>query len=647
MRLIVADAETYFSQDYSLSKKDATTESYVRDPRFHAHMWAWWDTSKFHAPGDFPGSLLHDHLELRAAVKESAVLCQHAHFDGLILSHHYGLKPKLWLDTLSMARLVLPRLKSHSLGSLAEHFGLPTKTVPYNLFKGVRDLNAVPGLYDQVAAGARHDATLTYEIFKRLAPMVPADELKVIDATIRMFTEPVLELDVPRMTAFLGAERTRKATAMLHAGDAMGLPHMPITRATSVEALRARLQWVETELQSSAKFAAALASIGVAVPMKPSPTDRTKLIPALGKNDPGMLAMKESSDDRVQALASARLGVKSTLGETRAASLLGAAERGAIPIYLNYCGAGATLRWSGGDRSNPQNWPRGGEIRKSIRAPRDHKLVIADLSQIEYRLLCFVAGQTDKLDALASGRDLYCEISTRFHGREITKADKPERGIGKQVTLSCGYGSGGDTIVKTASLGTYGPPVALSPEEGVELRDLYRSSHPSVVAFWRWCDAALPRLANGDTLTYVVPGHIEPLLSISEHKVWLPNGTKLDYTGLKYARNNEVFLDQEDDGEGPSWWLPGRRGWSRIWGSKFTADLIQALARVVVAHCLVRIAPKYRVVMLVHDEIVACVPAAEVEEAAVFISNAMRTPLLWCSSMPVECETVVSEVYDK
>src|SRR2546430_2327089 len=97
-------------------------------------------------------------------------------------------------------------------------------------------------------------------------------------------------------------------------------------------------------------------------------------------------------------LVRARLEIKSTLGETRAASLAATASRGAIPAALNYCGAAST-RWSGGGKLNLQNLPRDGILRETFRAPPGHKLVIADFSQIEFRILLALAGEHEKLGA--------------------------------------------------------------------------------------------------------------------------------------------------------------------------------------------------------------------------------------------------------
>ena len=131
MNIITLDFETFFSDDYTLKKM--TTESYVRDSRFRAHGVG----IRWQEPGhnlDWPIRTAWFSGENIAAGlanfdwSQTAVLAHHAHFDGLILAHHYGVRPALWLDTLSMARALIGNHLSVSLESLAAHFGLEAKT---------------------------------------------------------------------------------------------------------------------------------------------------------------------------------------------------------------------------------------------------------------------------------------------------------------------------------------------------------------------------------------------------------------------------------------------------------------------------------------------------------------------------------------
>lgn len=330
MNLITLDFETYFDSDYTLSK--LTTEAYVRDPRFKVHCVG---MQGEYVPGEiitYSPQHINRHLtDIFGKFSDNALLCHHAQFDGLILSHHYDIRPAFWFDTLSMARLVFPHAKSHSLGALAKMLGLPEKTVPYESFKGLRDLS--PDLYNRVAEGCIQDVELTHSVFKAMLPFVPMEELRIIDLTIRMFTEPALALDRPRMQDYLTKTQAEK------------------------EALLQTLGVTKSDLQSSEVFAGLLTQCGVVPPTKPSPSNPERTIYAFAKTDKAMKELLEHDDERIATLVEARLGQKSTIGETRAMRLLDMDSRGPLCVYLNYCGA-HTLRWSGGGGVNFQNLPR-------------------------------------------------------------------------------------------------------------------------------------------------------------------------------------------------------------------------------------------------------------------------------------------------
>ena len=111
----------------------------------------------------------------------------------------------------------------------------------------------------------------------------------------------------------------------------------------------------------------------------------------------------------VQQLVSARLGVKSTIEETRTENLIAVADRGSLPIMLNFYGA-HTGRFSGGDKLNLQNLPRSGALRKSLVAPKGNVLIACDSSQIEARMVAYISKQEDLVQAFREGRDVYSEF---------------------------------------------------------------------------------------------------------------------------------------------------------------------------------------------------------------------------------------------
>ena len=608
MNLAVLDFETFYSTEYTLKKM--TTEAYVRDPRYKTHCCA------IKAVGDqsFPteplktvvfDSFAGQEAALRKAASKFAVVCHNAKFDGLILAHHYGAIPAFWFDTLSMARLVFPHDKSHSLSALAQKFGLPEKTVPYNEFIGVRDLP--PELYDKLAAGCAHDVELTWLIFQKLLPLVPKSELRVIDMTVRMFTEPKLRLDYPAMEKYYEQVKVEKEQVL----ESLGV--------------------TKEALQSSDKFAALLTRLGVEPPTKPSGTDPTKKIYAFAKTDEAMKALCEDEDERVSALCCARLGQKSTLNETRCERLLRMAERGDLTVPLRYYGAGASGRFSGEDSVNFQNFPRSGEIRNCLLAPPKHVLLVGDLSQVECRVLNWLAGEKWVLEAFQENRDLYSEIASKFYKRQITKADKSERGLGKQVELSCGFGSGGAKIAITARRGTYGPPVILTNEEGAAWRDLYRNTHPKVVQLWAMGQTMLQHLNAGTAMSY---GPLE----IKDHRIYLPGGVWLDYTNLTYEGHQYGK---------PDFSVQRRNGKSRIYGSKIIQNIVEALSRLILVAAMLTMQEQYKALMCTHDEAVFLVPEEQAEKAKEQLYKLLTTPPAWCADIPLDAEVGYDVRYSK
>src|SRR6516162_2587657 len=213
-----------------------TTEAYVRDPQFEPHGVA--IRASDGTTGWIPPLSLKTFFD-RVDWSKIAILCHHTQFDGFILSHYYRVRPAVWLDTLSMARLVLGNHLSNSLASLANQFGLPAKNIPYSAFKG-KHWDELPGVVQsQIVEGGKHDCQLTWELFTRLAPYVPDEELRLIDLTIRMFTEPVLRGDVDALKAVELGEIIRKQT------------------------LREQLNVTDAELQSAERFAELLRACGI------------------------------------------------------------------------------------------------------------------------------------------------------------------------------------------------------------------------------------------------------------------------------------------------------------------------------------------------------------------------------------------------
>ena len=241
MRTLTLDFETMYSQDYSLSHM--TNEEYVRDPRFQALCLGVKEFGEeaFVKRGPDYIAAWCDYQEW----DDTAVIMQHAQFDGFILSEIYHARPAFIFDTLSMAHAVNGPIAPASLAALADRYGGTPKTVPYNYFRGKRWEQMSPELQTELCDGCAHDCELTEMVFRELVKGFPPDELEIIDLTVRMYTEPRLYGDAELFGKLAQEEEVRK-TALL---TALNIP--------------------KASLSSNATFARLLAAFGEEVPGRP------------------------------------------------------------------------------------------------------------------------------------------------------------------------------------------------------------------------------------------------------------------------------------------------------------------------------------------------------------------------------------------
>jgi len=597
MKILTLDFETEFSDDYTLKKM--TTEAYIRDERFQAHGAAIrWPTTE--------QTTWYTDAQLRDVFKEidwssTALLAHHAHFEGLILSHHYDVRPCFWFDTLSMGRMMLGNHLSVALDALAKHFGLAGKTVPYHLFKGRRWDEITSDVQATIAEGCCHDVQLTWQLFQILAQTFPRGEYELVDMTVRMFTEPKLIGDIDLLADIWREEANKKQTML----DELGI--------------------TAEELQSADRFKTLLEAEGVEIEYKDG---KNGAIPAFAKNDDFMKELLDDDNERVGALATARLGIKSTALQSRAETIGWMARRGPLAIYLRFAGA-ATTRWAGGDASNFQNLKRGHRIRSSLTAPDGYLFAAPDASQIECRFLNYLAGQWDVIERFRNGEDPYVGIAAQFYGRPIGKADTNERGTGKQAELSCGYGCGGAKFQRTAALGIYGPPVKLTEQEARGFVDLYRATHNAVVAYWRQADAILGYLKAGNETQW---GPV----TVKDHRIWLPNGAPLIYDTLEIDEFGE-------------WRVRTRHGWQKMYGAKLVENVIQAIARVHIGECMKTIAREgLSIVGMSHDELWVLIPEGEgAEQDLQFCLDVIGSSPSWLPDVPLAAEGKMDKRYPK
>ena len=605
MKIIALDFETYYDREYSLSK--LTTEEYIRDNRFEVigvgvkeeGQDAVWVSGTRDTIKKYLDSLnLQQHL----------ALAHNAMFDAAILNWHFGIKPRGWLDTLSMARAIHTIEVGGSLAALAQYYSVGEKgtEVVNALGKKRTDFTAS----DLAAYGeyCKNDCELTLELFKILSQGYANDELKLIDLTIRMFSEPVLELDANEL-----------------------LDHIHEVQVEKKKLLEAVTMVDKDQLMSNDKLAGTLQMLGVEPPRKVSATTGKETW-AFAKSDEEFKALLEHPDARVQAIVAARLGVKSTLEETRTQRFIEIASRGTMPVPLRYYAA-HTGRWGGDDKINMQNLPRKSAIKHAIMAPAGYQIIDSDSSQIEARTLAWLAGQDDLVEAFENGEDVYKIMASAIYGKSVAAITTEERFVGKTTILGSGYGMGAAKF--QAQLKTFG--VYLDLKECQRIISVYRETYPRIAAFWKAAGKALEHIRDNQTSTL---GR-DKILKIEGTKgIRLPNGMYIKYPNIRMVQKDDGSTEMVYDTKRGKATVP-----NRIYGGKVTENVCQALARIVIGKQMLMIAKKYKVVMTVHDAVACLVPDGEVEAGKEFVELCMRLRPEWAPDLPLNCEAGYGRSY--
>jgi DNA polymerase I-like protein with 3'-5' exonuclease and polymerase domains len=607
MDLITLDFETYYDKEFSLSKM--TTESYIRDPQFEVIGVG---IKVNNEPTEW-ASGTHEQIKTYLHTfnwEESMVLCHNTLFDGAILSWRFAVRPRIYTDTLCIARALHGVEVGGSLKSLTERYNIGAKGTEVLSAIGKRRADFTPEELDRYGDYCVNDVELTYKLFSIfMQKEFPKQELKIIDLTLRMFIDPILELDTGLLESHLEDIKYRKDKLLIDAG---------VTD--------------KKELMSNSKFAEVLKSLGVIPPMKTSLTTGKETL-AFAKTDEAFKALLEHDDDQVQALVAARLGTKSTLEETRTQRFIDISKRGLLPVPVRYYAA-HTGRWGGDDKINLQNLPsrgpNGKKLKRSIITPEGYTMIDCDSAQIEARVLAWFAGQDNLTEAFRNKEDVYVKMASTIYNVPEDEVTKDQRFVGKTTILGAGYGMG--AVKFQAQLQSFGFDMDL--HEARRVISIYREANWKISQVWREAQNMVRYLANGDTLQFGLEGVLE--VYGYEKAIRLPSGLLLRYDDLK----------AEYDGEGKlEYTYKTRRGRTRIYGGKVIENVCQALARCIIGEQMLQIAKRHRVVLTVHDSVVCCVPDAEVAEAQAYIEECMSWTPDWAAGLPINCESGTGKSY--
>ncbi len=686
--IVTIDFETYFdSKDYTLSKMGPI--EYIRDPRFAALCLGYCinddDTIVVEEP-DIASTLQTLRLE-----DEGTYVVGHniAGFDALILSERYGIHPKNIVDTMHLARWCgISRVIAESHKALTDFLGHGIKqegTVVSNGKRTKEDFTPEDwAFFKQYCAD---DVTQCSLNFFSMVPYTPMHAIKFGSLTARMATEPVIQIDAPMIEQYVQDIDKRAEEIM---ADLNAEFHF----ASREEFLKA--------IRSAPTFCSMLARYGAAPPMKLSEaktkTRRTQLFnaarnarnsglddsiivkamdkcevyaPALSKNDLEFKAMANDPNEHVAALVQARLELNSSIEKSRAVRLLEMSKSGRpLPVMLKafYAhtgryGAGSS---EGSDALNMQNMskrdPSKLTLRRALQAPAGHKFVSVDSSQIEARMLAYLAGETELVGHFREGRDPYAELAEKIFNvpaKEIhdgaksgDKKLKNYRNVGKTAILSAGYGVGwrkfSDTLLRQNVM--LDKNLASHAELAKSAHQIYRMSNPNIVAFWDKCQRVIEALERGvegwfggpcnDIFRYMrssLPGKDEKLPCVRiegpRYNLWYPN---LHWE--KGEKRVEYFYDR----------IRGKNTIkTKLYGGSLCENITQSIAFMLLmwqANTIDSLG--IHLVANIHDAWIACVPEKEAEATKTAMEYVMSTVPPWLAGFPVACEGEIGDSYE-
>lgn len=605
MSIITIDFETYYDKAFSLTK--LTTEEYIRDDRFEVIGIA---IKKDYDPSIWitgNRETIKKQL-LKFDWDGSLVLAHNMQFDGAILNWEYGIKARGYLDTLCMARAVHGVEAGGSLKVLAERYQIGEKgtEVLDALGKYRKDFSRADLM--QYGEYCKNDVELTYKLFNILHKNFPTKELRVIDTTLKMFIQPTLTLDHALLVEHLETVKNLKAKLLEDAGADLD------------------------DLMSNQKFADLLSKLGVVPPMKISARTGKEAF-AFAKTDEEFKALAEHIDPRVQTLVAARLGNKTTLEETRTQRFIDIAGRGTLPVPIKYYAA-HTGRWGGDDKINLQNLPsrgaNGGKLKNAICAPEGYVIIDADSAQIEARVVAWLSGQQDLVEAFENGQDVYKIMASAIYGKEEGLISKEERFVGKTTILGCGYGMGSKKF--KIQLKTFG--VEIEEGEANRIISVYRNTYGKIPQLWKQAQRCLEAVFTNQGAPFGVESAVQ--FDAGKKGFLLPSGLWQRYDSL------EKVYDSEGN---PQFQYKTRKGFVKIYGGKVVENICQAVARCVIAEQMLLIAKKYKVVLTVHDAVACIALEEEAEEAKKYVEECMKWRPEWAKTLPLSCDSGMGKNY--
>lgn len=686
MPVITLDFESYFdSKTYTLSKMSAI--EYVRDPRFYAQMMG------FRVDYNPVQVVEHDAIpetlsSLNLASPDTIVVGHNINgFDGLILSEVYGVRPACILDTMCMMRWCgLSRMMGESLKVMTHYFQCGEKKAGTVVSDGKRTKEEfAPAEWEffkqYCAEDVQQTSDCAFKMFKYMTP----DAVLFASITARMATEPALVLNenlLREYVAEVDANTTKAREEIAH------LFHF----GTDDEFKKA--------IRSAPTFCGMLRQLGVEPPMKLSEaktaTKKAELeakaaqpgimadmaslalkneaykvyAPSLSKQDIDFLNMQEHPDERVALLVRTRLENNSSIAKSRGEKLIKMASYNRpLPVMLKAFHA-HTSRYGAGNSEGktdgiqiqniPKRDPKMLKMRQGICVPQGYKLVAADSSQIEARMLAYLANQMDLLDAFRHGADPYADLAEKiFHvpSKDIhdgakggDKRLKTYRNVGKTAILSAGYGTSAvkysNTLLRQGV--KLDDDLDAHAQQAKEAHKVYRDSNKAIVNFWYYCQRVIEHMIQGGEGYFGGPNNdifhygMMEMAGTDEliPSIEMPSGYRLRYPNLRQEPNEdgtkmECYFDKP---------LGRNIVKTRVYGPMLTENLTQGISFQLLMWQACRMNEEgINIKGNIHDAFFTVVHESMAESTLGIMLRWMKTPPPWLPGIPIDAEGEIAD----
>lgn len=624
MKYLVVDTETYYDDDFSVATMGP--QAYCADPRFDCYMVSISDSEGLRWTGH-PESAPWDKIY----GPDVTLLSCNVGFDFAVLCRLAELKlapePEYaaWYDVSCLgAFLGSPR----SLAGMAKTIlGIEASKEARNKAKGKHFCDFTPEEQQEMIAYAQKDADLPLEIWNKCQHLWPEHErwLSVHSLIMGQRGLPVNSDKVNAAIASLTEQRD--------------------------EAL-ALLPWDYTGTPLSKKHMAKQCEI-----------DGLKMPASMAKDSEECALWEDQYADTYPWIRAVRTYRRTNMLLTKFEAIRNRTAPDGFFKYDILYGGAHTMRWSGVGGFNCQNMSRdpmfGVNMRECFEAPPGYKMIITDLSQIEPRVLAYLAGDNALLDAVRAGfgiYEAYARANMGWTGGALKKENPKTYTLAKALVLGLGYGCGFEKFILVARIlagldvmDLYSPedeaPVWhaprgevgrwLEPAERVSKRlvDRFRATNPKLAARRRYDD---PSSVDGFWAT--LENHMKRHAGTRQPCDFeLPSGRVMRYLDVLGGDKMSAVTCKD-----------GRMTRRSLWGSLLAENITQAGSRDVFAfHIRLIEEAGIPIHLTVHDEVVCLVREDQAEAALAKVLEIMHTAPPWMPGLPVAAEGKIVSCYEK